>query len=69
VREKSKYKYLPLAEHYAAPKQLQYSSIFTRGKGQIFVMGSLNTPFGVLIVTTRAMTSLPGWVSLMTAVG
>ena len=33
------------------------------------MMGRLNTPLGVLIVTTRAMSFFPGCMSVITAVG
>jgi len=42
---------------------------FTRGKGQILVMGRLKFPLGVLSVTTRMMPSFPGCTSVITAVG
>jgi len=47
----------------------QLMTLFTRGKGQIFIMGRLNTPLGVPIVTTRTMPSFPGCMSGITAVG
>ena len=50
-------------------KQWHYSSLFPRSKGHIFIMGRLCTPLGVLIVTTRTMPSLPGCMSVITAVG
>jgi len=46
-----------------------YNSFLLCGRGQIFAMGRLNVPLGVLTVTTRILPFAPGWTSLMTAVG
>jgi hypothetical protein len=62
-------KSVPLRIHTATSKQMVYTSLLIRGRGQIFDMGRLSVPVGVLIVTTRTRLSLPGWVSRITEVG
>jgi len=41
--------------------------LFTRGKGQIFMMARLNTPLEFLIVTTRKMPFFPEDMLVITA--
>jgi hypothetical protein len=74
MKLKIKYQYinaqnLSLRVRTATLSRLEYYSSFTRGRGHIFVMGRLNTPLGVLMVTTRMLLSEPGCVSKITPVG
>ena len=58
---KLKCKNSALSITYCHPQgQWHYSSLLTNGKGQIFIMGRLNTSLGVLVVTTRTIPFFPG---------
>ena len=53
-------------EHIATPNTM---TLFSRGSGQILVMGRLNVPLGVRRVITHTLPSFTGWVYEMTPVG